>query len=327
MDTAVRFATVCAFLLVAQQVAAKAVRDTLFLTQFDVTLLPRMIVTASIASILAVLGSSRALTRFGPHRMLPPALVTSAVLQLLLVFVQPYAPGLVAFLLYLHVCIFGAVLISWFWSMLNEGLDPSTARRRVGRIAGGGTFGGLVGGLLAERIAATWTTSALLPALAALHGVAAWLAWTTSRSLDVRLPAPSAPAPNRSGLRVLAEVPYLRQLGWLVAVGTVAATLLDYVFKARAAAALTDAGLLRCFALFYTATSLGSFVLQSALTRRLLERGIATTAASLPAVVAAGGAIALAFPTFLVTTVARGLEAAVRSSLFRSSYELFYTPV
>jgi len=48
VEGAVRIAAACAFVLVAHQVAAKAVRDALFLTQFDVTSLPRMVVAASL---------------------------------------------------------------------------------------------------------------------------------------------------------------------------------------------------------------------------------------------------------------------------------------
>ncbi len=327
LEGAVGVATLCAFLLVANQVAAKAVRDALFLSHFDVTLLPRLVMAASAVSIVAALAASRLLGRFGPSRLLPAACAISATVVLGLAAIQPALPRVTAVGIYVHISIFGAVLISWFWSMLNEGLDPSTARRRVGRIAGGGTLGGLLGGLAAERVASMFSTDAMLPLLAAAHAACALLAWQTSSVLDIRHPASAGDPPARSGFQVLAEVRYLRELGALVMVGTVAATLLDFVFKARAAATFDGDELLRAFALFYSATSLATFLLQSTLTRRLLARGVAPTAASLPAIVTLGAAGALIVPGFLAAGIARGLESAVRSSFFRSSYELFYTPV
>jgi hypothetical protein len=326
VERAVRVATACAFMLVAHQVAAKAVRDTLFLTQFDVTRLPRLVVAASLLSIVTVLAASRALARGGPERLLPAACCLSAALQLAFAALNPTAPRFVAVAMYLHVAVFGAILISWFWSLLSEGLDPNTARRRVGMIAAGGTLGGLLGGVVAERVASAFSTATMLPTLAGLHLVCAGLVWFTTGALGQRA-APAAEEPTRSGFDVLREVPYLRALGAFVMVGTIAATVLDYVFKERASAAFEGDDLLRCFAIFYTATGLGAFLLQTLLTKRLLARGIAPTAATLPTMVSLGAATLLFLPGFFAASVVRGIEAAVRSSLFRSSYELFYAPV
>ncbi|HEY0991753.1 MAG TPA: Npt1/Npt2 family nucleotide transporter, partial [Kofleriaceae bacterium] len=86
--------------------------------------------------------------------------------------------------------------------------------------------------------------------------------------------------------------------------------------------------LLRFFAIFYTATSLATFLVQTTATRRVLEKlGVARTVLSLPAVLAAGGAVALIAPGLAVVASARGAETMVRGSLFRSAYELLYVPV
>ena len=119
VEGAVGVATVCAFLLVAHQVAAKAVRDALFLSHFDVTRLPRLVMTASVVSIFAALAASRMLWRFGPARLLPVACTVSAAVVLGLAALQPTLPRVAAVGIYLHISIFGAVLISWFGSMLT----------------------------------------------------------------------------------------------------------------------------------------------------------------------------------------------------------------
>ena len=59
------------------------------------------------------------------------------------------------------------------WSR-RERFDPRTAKRNFGQIAGGGTFGGLLGGLLAERVAVMFGVGAMLPVLAILNLVCAW---------------------------------------------------------------------------------------------------------------------------------------------------------
>jgi hypothetical protein len=67
---------------------------------------------------------------------------------------------------------------------------------------------------------------------------------------------------------------------------------------------------------------------QTGLVRPGLERlGLARSVGSLPAVVAAGGLGAWLVPGLTSAAVARGLEAVLRKSLFRSAYDMLYTPI
>jgi hypothetical protein len=68
--------------LIAQHVAGKATRDTLFLTSFGLDLLPAAMIGAAVASSIAVLGISRVLTRYGPARVVPITFALAAALFL-----------------------------------------------------------------------------------------------------------------------------------------------------------------------------------------------------------------------------------------------------
>ena len=71
-----------------------------------------------------------------------------------------------------------------------------------------------------------------------------------------------------------------------------------------------------------------TFMLQTALSRYSLEKlGLAKTVATLPAAVVAGALSVLFFPGLGSAAAARAGEGVLRSSLFRSGYELLYTPV
>ncbi len=63
-------AMVCCGLVTAQFVGSKAVRDALYLAQFEVTSLPTMVIVTSILSIALVTANSRILTSLltSPHR-------------------------------------------------------------------------------------------------------------------------------------------------------------------------------------------------------------------------------------------------------------------
>ncbi len=339
-SVAALLATVCAVTLIAEQVGGKATRDALFLSTFSISALPTMLMISAGLSLAVLPLGSRAMTALGPSRIVPLAFLTSAALLVGAWALAAQFPRVVAAAVYLHVGSFGSVLISWFWSLINERFDPRTARRYVARIAGGATVGGLLGGILAERLAKPLGVAGMLPVLAGLHLACGGLTLLL-RTPGTRAPLPVPPAPSpiptepsarsaeKPGLSLLWRSGYIRDLALLVSLSAIGAALLDYVLKAAATASYgRGAPLLRFFGIYYTATSLATLLVQTALTRRILERfGLARTVATLPLTLGAGGVAALLAPGLWCLAIARGAEAALRSSLFRSGYELFYTPM
>ncbi len=333
--SAVPVAMVGAAAILAQFVGGKATRDALFLARFDVTTLPVMVMAASVFSIACALLMSRLLRRVAPARVLPAAFLASGALFLLewLFFLAYPRAGAVAF--YLHMLGLAPVLVSGYWGLLSERFDPRTAKRRLGHIGAAATFGGLAGSVIADRAAVWGGASAMMPIVAIVNAGCAWAVWqlasTHPRETKPRAPAPGEPAAAAAptGMAVLAGNAHLRNLAALVLLTTLGATLLDYVFKARAVAEIGRGDtLLRFFALYYGAQSVLTLLAQVTLARPVLERlGLAPAVGSPSLAVVAGGLGALALPGLASVAVARGAEYVGRTSLFRSAYELLYTPV
>jgi AAA family ATP:ADP antiporter len=323
----------------AQIVSGKATRDALFLTSLDYTTLPTMLIATSVFSLLLLALNARAARRLAPSSLVPAAFVASGVLFILEWLVRPLAPVPTAVSVYLHISCAGPLLASGFWLVSSERFDPYTAKRRFGQIAGMGTLGGLAGAIIAERIGATLGAPALLPFLAVLQFVCAVLVRQLARSLepwpvsvesaDTTMGTAGAALNGRSGLRLVAEAPHLRQLAYVVLLGTTSAALLDYLFKAQATETFGRGDqLLRFFALYYAATSVLTFIVQVSSARPVLERfGIALSAGAPSLALFAGTAINLLLPGFASLTAARSAESVFRGSLFRTGYELFYTPM
>ena len=330
--SAIRAATLAATLLIAQQVGAKATRDALFLETFDVSVLPRALALTALVTVALVAGASRLLTRSGPTRVVPFALVGSAILHVGVYLVWNTAPGAAAFAYYLVVGATGALLVSGFWSIVTETLDPATARRNMGRIGTGATLGGLLGGVTATAVGRALGAESLLLLLAVLHLLAAGILRTGIGPTNRTAKADDAEDGLRRGWSVLRRETYVRDLATVVVVLSVGAACLDYVFKdvVQARFASPDAGLdlVAFFGVFHTLVALATFVLQSTLAPLLLARaGLARTMATHPAGLALGaGALALV-PLWPVAAAARGLEGSLRNSLFRSAYEPLYTPL
>jgi hypothetical protein len=318
---------------VGQLVMGKAVRDAFFLSQFDVRLLPRMMVVAALASFLAVLVVSRAIARFGPFRAMPVMFGAGFLLLLVHAALAAHVPRVAAVALYVHMASFGSTTVSGFWSLVNERYDPHTAKRVVARLAGGATAGGLVAS------AVVWRAANHVPVLALLLVMAGLNIACLAGVLGMARGGPAAVAGGTGaeghagnvfeGLHVLQRAPYLRQLGLLVGVIAMASALMDYLLGARASAAFsTGPELLSFFALFQLTIGLLSFVALSLLSRPALKSlGLAGTVALLPGATLVLGVAALSLPTLLTSAALRGCEAVLQNSLFRSSYELMFTPI
>lgn len=320
------FALISATFMIAHQVGGKATRDAIFLSQYDITQLPKMVIVAALLSMLAVIVMSRLLTRFGPYRIVPTAFLVSAGLFLAIWSAHATVPELAALALYLQMAVFGAVLISGFWSVVNERFDPHTAKRTIAQVAAAATLGGVLGGVLADRVAALIDARAMIAVLGILHVTCAATVWAIGRPVR---PPHGLEVEVESGIQLLFRNRYLLLMGALMVLVAALGALVDYAFKAMASRTLTDeAALVGLFGRFYALAGVVTFVLQSALGPRMLNRfGIGTTLATLPVIVLAFGLVNLVALRLWTVVLLRGGQMVVQNSFFRSAFELLYTPL
>ena len=315
--------------LIAQQVASNAVRDALFLTWFEVTSLPYFMGAAAVLAIPAAESSGRLLARFGPARVVPCILGVSSVLFLAEWRLLGANPRLASGLVYFHASVLGAIGISAFWSLLNERFDPHSAKALMARVAAAATLGGLAGGVGAERVAALMSQGALFILLGLSAGASVVGSAVIGRGMPARRGPPAVQEERRSGWAEIRRVPLLRELALVVALAAALAALMDYRLKAEVVTWLGKGEpLVRFFGLFYAATGLAAFLLQAVLGRLILARiGLAGSVASHPLLVGVAGVLGFVLPAPLRAILPRGLDVTLRGSIFRTGYELFYTPL
>lgn len=324
---AARAAVATAALAAALTVAAQATRDGLFLSVLGAESLPLVMMSSATLALVGTMGLSAALGRSAPLRVAPLVFTASALLFALEWFVLERAPTLAAAGLYLHVTGLVPVVVSAFWSVVNERFDPQETRRVMSRMAAAAALGGVAGGLAAERVASLGSLDVLLPGLAAFSlacAVGARAVGATTHSL----PHEDAAA-TQSGVELLIKRPLLRQMATLMLLAAVVETLVEYALKAAATARFDDAAeLTRFFALFYTGCGLLAFALNVGVGRRLLRRlGLAASVASLPAAVGIASLVAVFSGGLWGMVGARGAETTLSGAFFRSGFELLYTPV
>jgi len=323
----VQMAMAISGLMMAHQVAGKATRDAIFLSQFKTTALPTMVAAAAIVAVVISVLRGRTLVRLGPFRITAVSFAASGALQFAEWLLLGYNPRVAACAIYLHVVAFGAILLSGFWSVMAESFDPRAAKTNFGGISGAGTLGGLCGGILAERVAVWASPQAVVVALGILHLLCAFLLWRAFPSSAS--PRETAVAAETTLLDAVHRYPFLLTLAGVVLVASVGTALLDFSFKAQAADSIgRGAPLLRFFGLYYTATSLFTFLMQTFVVRFFVQRaGLSASACALPATIALGSFASAVFPGFRVLSGVRAGEILMRGSFFRSAYELFFTAV
>ena len=319
-------ATLCALLVVSAFLAAKAARDATLLAQFSVTLLPLFIGLSAALALPVILLAGKLMTRHGPHRLVPAMNAVSAAVLVGEWFLIGNFPRFTACLVFFHLNTASAVLVSGFWSLINERFDVTTAKKHIGRIGMGATFGGILGGVVAERTGAYFEPNTILLVLAVMQGASAVLLWFLGRGGAIK--QIEASESNWAAIGSVARSHLLRKAGLVVIITAVGAGALDYVFKADIVQGGSKADLLRALAVFYTATNIVTAIVQVVLCGPAITAlGVPRTVATLPVTLTGFSILAFIFRTPIVATTARGAELVMRNSIYRAGYELLYAPL
>ena len=323
--SATALAAACAALLVAQHVAARALRDGLFLSTFGATELPKVMLAAAAVGLAAVIGSARLMARFGPGRSVPVLLVVSAALYALEWQLLATRHDLAVVIVYLHASIAGGIGVSGFWSIVNERFDPFVLRRTAGFLAAGSATGGLVGGLAARFFVGRFSLRDLLLLLTA----SALVASAGLLVLGGRRRERDPHAADMADMRSVTSDGYLRTIATLVTLTGLSSAVVDFAFKATVHDRLPSGeALVGFFALFYTATSVVSVLLQLSLARWLpAHAGLGTALSVMPMVVVGLSLLGIAVPQPWVVIVLRASGVSLETSLFRAAYEPLYAPL
>jgi len=316
-----------AALMIAQHIAGKATRDALFLSYFDVAQLPKLMMASAVLSVVAVVAMSRLLARHGPARLIPALFLASGILLAGQWVLAELRPGLAAIAIYVHVAVLNSLVISGFWSVINERFDPYTAKKVVPRLIAASTFGGLVGGLAASAVASLADTRSILLMLSVLHlACAGGVHWLAKGQLGhARRDGEPATADMLGPLKRSALIRRMALLALLVAT---TAAVLDYILKAEASASLATEDLILFFSYFYTAVGLGTFLVQSAVGNKALKwLGLSGSMAAWPVAILVTGGVTLLLRSLVTVTLMRASANLLYNSFFRAGFELLYTPI
>jgi predicted membrane channel-forming protein YqfA (hemolysin III family) len=324
-----RLATISALLVVASFLAAKAARDATLLSRFSIKSLPLFIGLSAALSLPLIILAGKLMVRFGPHHLVPAMNAVSGLIALVEWLLISHYPRPVAVITFFHLNIASAILVSGFWSIVNERFDITSAKRHIGRIGMGATLGGILGGVIAERTAVYLAPDSILAVLAGMQLVCAGTLYFLGRGHAPLVVDPSKPVVSTwAALGGVARSQLLRKAGLIVVLTAIGAGALDYVFKADLVGHGSQASLLRQLAVFYTVTNVITAIVQVALCGPVLTwLGVPRSVSTLPYTLTGFSILSLIIPLPTTATIARGAEFVTRNSLYRAGYELLYAPL
>ena len=242
-------------------------------------------------------------------------------------------------LLYIWVFMAGALVPAMGWTLANYALTTREARRVFGFIGAGANLGAPCAGFLAadltQRAHVRPETLLLVVALGfGLCAVSVRLLFRQTRQRFVGFsesPLESdLPKNFRQVWAYIRTSRYLLLITALIALGCGATKILSYQFEliARDTFGANKVALTTFFARFDAYMGLGSFILQTLLTGRLLRSlGIRVTLFVLPFLLLGGSTAVLLAPVLLSACILKGTHGLLRFSLDKSSAELLYLPV
>ena len=326
-----RIAALSALMVVSAFVAGKAGRDAILLSHFSIRSLPLFIGLSAALSLPVILVAGKLMVRFGPARLVPAMNIASGLFAIGEYVMLGSYPRPVAVIVFFHLSTASAVLVSGFWSIVNERFDIQSAKRHIGRIGLGATLGGILGGVIAERSAVYFQRDAILLVLGGLQlaCAVALLVFGQGAAPRAETAKPEeAKVGTWSSLGIVAHSRLLRSIAAIVILSAVAGGIMDYVFKADMVGAGSKHSLLRSLAVFYTVTNIITAVVQIAVCGPIISRlGVARSAATLPVAVTGFGIVAIMARLPLTSTIARAAELITRNSVYRAGYELLYAPL
>jgi AAA family ATP:ADP antiporter len=313
--------------IMAAHSVMETARDTFFLTSLPADHLPRAYLAIAVLAILELKIHERVLRHVRDRRLLLSAsLVFGSIVTLgfwaLLEELGAFAP----FGFYVWTGLLITVVVIEFWLLLDDAVTVTQAKRIFPAIAAGGVVGATLGSLLSEGVLRLASPIALVFTAAAVLALAAFtpFLWRMS-SASAAEPPRSEPGPS---LRWLLRDSYLTRVLVFVLMGTIALTIVDFIFKSTVASQIAPDRLGPFFARFYLGLNSVALLVQLIGAGWLLRAFGAHRSSALLPVLIFGGALGLAVGPILPFAVAiKAVDGSLRHTLYRSAVEVLYLPL
>ena len=313
------------FSIVAASITGSAIRDSVFLIQFDKSFLPIMYIVIA----LTMTGIISLYKKFGYNKDLVSVIVfTNTVFLLSIGFFKNNLENWNIPLFYILIEFFTVISLMQFWVLAGEIFNSRQAKRIFSVIIAGGSFASISAGYGIKPFSETYGTSNLLNVT--LFFIFITIITTISlkpyrRIIDLDLSEPIKPfSLNRKKI-----APYTKNIALLVALSSFISKIIDYQFKITAVSKYTsESDLVNFFGNYYAATGIITLIMQFFITGFVLNRlGILAGLLLLPAAILLGSSGFILIGTLSAIYFVKFSDQVIKFSTNTAIQEILWLPI
>ncbi|MDE3740290.1 MFS transporter [Maribacter polysaccharolyticus] len=323
------------FLLITTLLIVKPTINSLFLSELSSDALP---VGYVLTALMAIIGSyfyDRALEKYPLKRIIERTLIGS-ILSLMVFgiwFNLNIANGLLLYIPYIWVAIFGLLVASQFWILANLVYNVREAKRVFGFIGAGAIAGGIFGGYLTSLLASFINTESLFFIAAALLACCLPIMryiWKheVEKLNPFQVSLRSTPKGD-SPFKLIKQSKLLILIATVIGISVLVAKLVDYQYSDYASRLIEDQEELTVFFGFWFSTlSLISLLIQLFLTKRIVGIfGVGKSLLWLPSGILFGSLLLLFLPQLWVIILIKVVDGSLKQSINKAATELLSIPI
>jgi len=336
------------FLIAAPYTIINALRTSNFLFKEGVGWLPVAYLLAFAATAVFVLLQSRARARRSIPTWIIPSLVVFAASGLLMqwalkTITGPSGGRFVNYVFWIWASVLIIVLITGFWSTINEIYDPRQAKRLIVVLNSGGILGSVLGGLLVVLLSESPFGVWLMPLACLMLFGCVFVVGAIFRLYGAQAQAPGErraekEKPEETGDGVLKSLKAVRKdrflvlLAWIVGIGIIVSTCIEFQYLSSAYLhyGARQERLQAFFGLFEAALTIFAFFLNFLMAGFVLKKLTAPRTLLLtPAALLFSSVVVLLISPFRLFSglFVRGVDESLAFSVNHPFREIMYIPV
>lgn len=323
------------FLIITTLLIVKPTINSLFLSELTSDALPLGYVLTAIMAIIGSYFYDKILEKHPLNKVIEGTIIGSVISLIIfgIAFTFNIAGGVLLYIPYIWVAIFGLLTASQFWILANLVYNVREAKRVFGFIGAGAIAGGIFGGYLTSILTTFLKTEILLFVAAFLLAFCLPITKYIWKNEVVKLntfqvslrTTPKAASP----FKLIKQSKLLSLIAIVIGLSVLVAKLVDYQYSDYASRLIEDPEELTSFFGFWFSTlSVISLLIQLFLTQRIVGTfGVGKSLLWLPSGILIGSFVLLFLPQLWVIIVIKIIDGSLKQSVNKAATELLSIPI
>ncbi|WP_111706522.1 Npt1/Npt2 family nucleotide transporter [Lutibacter citreus] len=323
------------FLIITTLLIVKPTINSLFLSELTSDALPLGYVLTAIIAIIGSFIYDKILEQKALNKVIEGTIIGSVVSLIIfgIAFTFNIAGGILLYIPYIWVAIFGLLTASQFWILANLVYNVREAKRVFGFIGAGAIAGGIFGGYLTS-ILTTFLKTEMLFFVAALLltfciPITKYIWKNEVVKLNTFQVSLRTEPKTESPFKLIKQSKLLSLIAIVIGLSVLVAKLVDYQYSDYASRLIEDQEELTSFFGFWFSTlSVISLLIQLFLTQRIVGTfGVGKSLLWLPSGILIGSILLLFLPQIWVIIAIKIIDGSLKQSVNKAATELLSIPI